>query len=352
MKRIISPELIRDFLAGKCTAEEAAFVRKWYDSFEQEAEPMSVLSPEERTSLKEMMYNEVMQRLRMHNALPRPTLFSTRRRPVFLGAAAAALLLLIALGVLLDRPVVPAEFSSPGEKNAGEIVQKEEAREVLVENTCKTILRQTLSDGSVVWLKPETWISFPSEFAVDKREVSMSGEAFFEVSPDVSRPFTVYSGDLVTRVLGTSFNIKAFKNGPSAEVSVFTGQVSVSLPSQSDKGGKEELLLVKDEKAVFLQSEKQLKKQPYSTKKQPELNIWKKNTISFNDAPVSQVVKVLNEEFDVSLKVAETDKELNNYILKADFTNQNLPDILQMLEKSLSLTYEMKGKEIILKLDI
>lgn len=351
MERFVSPELIRNYLAGKCTPQEVARIREWYDSFEQETDPIDSLSPQERAALKEMMYTEVMHRLRSRDALPRPALFWVKRRQAIIGGAAAVLLLFVGVNVLFDQGNVPVTGSPSANANTTGATTVREVEEIVVENTLRTIKRQTLSDGSVVWLQPDTWISFPREFAPDKRELCMSGEAFFEVQSDASRPFTVYSGDLVTRVLGTSFNIKAYRNGPSAEVSVFTGKVSVSLPSMPRKPGSGELLLAKHEKAVFLQSEKLLKKQSYNTIKEPELNIWKKNTISFNNTPVKDVVKVLNEEFAVSLKVSDADSELNNYILKADFTNQNLPDILQMLEKSLSLTYEIEGKEIILKLD-
>src|SRR3546814_4798063 len=115
---------------------------------------------------------------------------------------------------------------------------------------------------------------------------------------------------------------------------LFTGKVSVSLPNRAAGSETGELYLVKDEKAVFVEGKNQLRKQTYSPEIQPELNIWRKNTVSFDNAPVKEVVKVLNEEFNIELKVAETDLELHNYILKADFTNHNLPAILQMLERS------------------
>src|SRR3546814_8870970 len=83
------------------------------------------------------------------------------------------------------------------------------------------------------------------------------GEAFFEVTPDASSPFVVYSGDLVTRVVGTSFNIKAYRDGTTDEVSVFTGKVSVSLPNRAAGSETGELYLVKDEKEVFVEGKNQ-----------------------------------------------------------------------------------------------
>src|SRR5690606_15268265 len=355
MKKFISPELIRKYLTGKCTPEEVAKVLEWYESGEQEPDPLAYFTPQERIALKEMMYSNVVDRIRSQKAYPNPVFSGLIRQRVILGGVAAAILLFAAIRIVLHQPET---FETGTQAVIGTIPADEacaEPAEVLVENKLRTIKRQTLSDGSVIWLQPETWISFPREFGADGRQVRMSGEAFFEVSPDSSRPFVVYSGDLITRVVGTSFNIKAYKDGPSAEVSVFTGKVSVSLPDIPDVNLRSmsppPLLLSKHEKAVFSSREKSLEKKAYSTHKEPELNMWKKNTISFDNTPVKEVVEVLNREFDVSLQVDKTAKELNSYMLKADFTNQNLPDILQMLEKSLNLTYEIDGKDIVLKLD-
>lgn len=346
MENSISPELIRKYLTGECSPEEAAKIRDWYDSFEDDEDPLVSLSPGERTALREMMFSQVMNQLESMDQLPRRRIFLLKTAYVILGGAAAAFLLLFGLDLLFER-------SSPPEPTPAQTALKmpvEKTKEVVVENSSRAIRRQMLPDGSVVWLKPDTRITYPVEFDLCSRKVSMLGEAFFEVTRDVSRPFTVYSGEIVTRVLGTSFNIKAYDDGSAAEVSVFTGQVAVSLPQRGGKDENTEILLVKDEKAVFLHKEKLLEKRQYTMQKQPELNIWQKNSISFDNVPVKEVVKELSKAFDVDLRVHKTDKELNNYILKADFTNQNLPDILQMLEKSLNLTYEIEGREIVLKL--
>lgn len=353
MKEEISPGLIRRYLDGACTPAEAARVREWYDSFENDEDPLVSLSTGDLETLRKLMYDEVMQRVRSHET-PSPRRIFTRGRLLRFvgGAAAAAVAVFFGLRLFFEDPKTPERDGlSVTPEVIAEAAPCADPGRTLVENRLKTILRQTLPDGSVVWLKPDTWISFPAAFEPEKRELKMKGEAFFEVSPDASRPFVVFSGDLMTRVVGTSFNIKAYGDGSPSEVSVFTGKVSVSLPDGIDGQGKGELYLIKDEKAVFRQGEKRLMKQLYSPEVQPELNIWRKNTVSFDNAPVKEVVRVLNAEFDIALKVAESDQELNNYMLKADFTNQNLPDILQMLERSLSLTYEINGKEIILKLD-
>ena len=85
-----------------------------------------------------------------------------------------------------------------------------------------------LSDGSRVWLNSESELEYPVAFGSKEREVKLKGEAFFEVSRDTTRPFIVAVSDLRTRVLGTSFNIKAYPDETSVMTTLFTGRVEVA----------------------------------------------------------------------------------------------------------------------------
>ena len=85
-----------------------------------------------------------------------------------------------------------------------------------------------LSDGTRVWLNAESELEYPVAFSSEKREVRLSGEAFFEVARDEARPFYVMVGEVQTRVLGTSFNIKAYDDDTDIVTTLFTGKVEVS----------------------------------------------------------------------------------------------------------------------------
>ena len=85
-----------------------------------------------------------------------------------------------------------------------------------------------LSDGSTVVLKPGSSLRYPRIFAKDQRNVELKGEAFFEISKDSLRPFYVYANESVTKVLGTSFNIRALPDERNIIVKVQSGKVSVS----------------------------------------------------------------------------------------------------------------------------
>lgn len=84
-----------------------------------------------------------------------------------------------------------------------------------------------LEDGTQVWLNAKSTLSYPEKFDGDKREVYLTGEAFFDVKHAEKIPFYIHTGDVVTKVLGTSFNIKAYPDQQSISVAVKRGKVSV-----------------------------------------------------------------------------------------------------------------------------
>ena len=207
-------------------------------------------------------------------------------------------------------------------------------------NLTKSIHKVILSDSSLVWLSPESRLEYPERFTGKTRKVKMSGEAFFEVAKDHAHPFIILAGGLITKVWGTSFRIRAYDNLPT-EVSVLTGKVSVRVPANKRPG----VMLYPNQKVTYVHKDSLLK-QTDGTAGNSSLHIWRKADLSFNNVPVRRVVAALNQQFDVHIVL--NSEAAGNYLLNADFTNQNLPDILTMLEKSLNLNYELQRGEIIL----
>lgn len=91
-----------------------------------------------------------------------------------------------------------------------------------------------LADGTKVWLSPNSKLSYPDKFEGPERHVSLEGEAFFEVSHDSSHPFIIKSGAVSTTVLGTSFNVSAYKQQHTINVTLVTGKVTVALNGQNN----------------------------------------------------------------------------------------------------------------------
>ena len=151
--------------------------------------------------------------------------------------------------------------------------QKEELPDFITqENQDVPTLVTTLEDGSVVFLAKETFIRYPEHFVSDKREVSLQGDAFFDVAKKQKQPFWIDTKEVKIEVLGTAFSVKSVEDAPF-RLSVQRGTVRVTLK----KGNKE--CYVKAGETVVLQSQQLLLS---STENAGELNRYLKH-VCFKD---------------------------------------------------------------------
>lgn len=323
----ISSKLIDKYLNGACTREERDFVHEWYNSFETEDEPLLYLSESQQQELNQRMMDGINNNI--HSLEGKTQKKSAYFRYSTIGIAATMLLI---FGLFLLRT------KHPDTQNKISLL---ETADQLVVNSSSTISkRQLLPDGTVIWLKPHSKISYAKHFTGQKfREISLNGEAFFDVKRDTLHPFVIKTGNINTKVLGTSFNIKAYDNSNKAEVSVITGKVLVYLNKVINKKSKAELYLLPNEKAVYLKTTSDLCKEKDFT-----LKMWRKNNFTFDDTPVPEVMRILEQHFAIKVKIMSP--EINKYTLKADFNNQNLPNILELLSKSMDINYQISGNQI------
>ena len=92
-----------------------------------------------------------------------------------------------------------------------------------------------LADGSIVWLNSESTLKFPVQFTPTCREVYLEGEAFFEIEKNEHAPFIVHSGDKTVTVLGTRFNVSAYPEDPSWQVTLVQGKVAIQIADHEGK---------------------------------------------------------------------------------------------------------------------
>lgn len=143
-----------------------------------------------------------------------------------------------------------------------------------------------LSDGTKVWLNAESELDFPVDFVGKARVVRLKGEAYFEVKPDAAHPFIVETRGVRTRVLGTSFNIKAYDNEESIFTTLLTGKVKVSAIGEEN----ESVVLTPG-----MQSEWQENGQKMSVKKVNAENFtaWRQGAFMFDNENIMVVTRVL-----------------------------------------------------------
>lgn len=206
----------------------------------------------------------------------------------------------------------------------------------LVEITAESTLEQPLEDGSNVTLHANAQLSYSKDFNKEKREVSLIGEAFFEVARDTEKPFIIHAELTNIQVLGTSFNVKAEKESAVTEVVVVSGKVSVNHQSN-------QVILLAGEKAIVDKKNGKLFK---IQNDDPNFQSWKTKNFIFSDLPLSEVIALLSDAYDQPIHLKNTN--LKSCPVTVSFENQSLDSIITVLTSTLDLTIEKTAKGLIL----
>jgi transmembrane sensor len=191
----------------------------------------------------------------------------------------------------------------------------------------------TLPDGSKVFLKGKAKLKYPETFGNGKREVSLEGEAFFEITKDLQKPFLIKNGETTTEVLGTSFNVNA--NDTSVIVTVVTGKVKLYQTKNYA------IVMTAGNQGIY--SDHHLEK-----KVNDDLNFlsWKTNILTFKNAPLQKVIDDLNRHYGKQIKLTEAFAMCR---LTSTYENQTLEEILQELALVFSIKIEKTENQITIK---
>ncbi|MCG8323297.1 MAG: FecR domain-containing protein [Cytophagales bacterium] len=200
----------------------------------------------------------------------------------------------------------------------------------------------TLADGSTVILNSQSKLIYPENFD-NIREVTLEGEAFFQVNRNPAKPFIVHSHGLKTTVLGTSFNIKAF-NDEDIAVTVATGKVKVQAANNAVNGTDvSPIALAKGEQAIFNTSDNTLKKHSINA---TDFIVWKEGILKFQKANLSKVVEALARWYNVDFTL-ENDR-LDRCTVIGTYKNQSLVTVLENLKFVLDIEYEFTPQGVLI----
>ena len=190
-----------------------------------------------------------------------------------------------------------------------------------------------LADGTKVWLNSNSELQFPSYFNGDFREVKLKGEAYFEVVKNKHQPFRVHADDLNVEVLGTSFDVANYQDEKVAEVILVEGKVSLS-SKQGDN--KEESFLQPGQRGVYCEKTGKIITDEVHVDK---YIAWRDGNLIFRDDKMEEVVKRLSRWFNVEIVI--NDPVIKGYIYKANFRNENLEQVLNLLKMSAPIDFRM-----------
>ncbi|TDE16608.1 FecR family protein [Dyadobacter psychrotolerans] len=233
----------------------------------------------------------------------------SRKLPVALWMAAAISLVIMASGLFL-------------------FLRKNSDSQYLQVATTTQTIEKILPDGSKVFLNYNSTLTYPENFDGDLRSVSLQGEAFFDVKPDTAHPFIIHANGTEVKVLGTSFNVKAYDKKP-VRVDVATGKVEV-------KKADSKILLTKGESAEVLSD----------TVKSiiPDLNIlgYKTKIFDFHATNLKDVVSSIRSGYHIDLRLSNT--RLAQCRLTIRFEKEPVDATLSVIAETLDLTVRKEGQ--------
>jgi transmembrane sensor len=217
-----------------------------------------------------------------------------------------------------------------------------------INNSTQSEQEVKLEDGTIILLKRNSSIRYDKDFNNTKRVVYLKGEAFFHVARNTQKPFFVYANNLVTKVLGTSFRVKAYDSDKNVTVIVKTGKVTV-YSNKAEKNLDPEtqgMVLTPNQQIVF---EKQDDKMLRSLIEKPVilLSETQLKEFSFRSTQVSKIFEAIEKAYGVDIMYDE--EILKNCKITTSLTNETLFDKLEVLCAAIEANYKVVDAQIIIE---
>lgn len=212
-----------------------------------------------------------------------------------------------------------------------------------------------LPDGSKVMLNAGSTLTMANDFNEHSREVTLDGEAFFDVSHNPGKPFIIHTTTMNVKVLGTVFNVKAYRTDKLAETSLLRGSVEITLHHDQQKKiilHPNEKIVLPNPMAAHLVAEKspvkKLKAAPadytiagltYIDSAVKEV-LWTENRLAFNDNSFEEIAPELERWYNVSIRIE--DEAVKQYRFTATFDQKNIIQILDALQLTRNFEYTVE----------
>lgn len=326
-------ELLKKYRQGACLPDEQKLIDDWYASIESEHKLS--LTSEEETELKNRYWRNVNEHIQSKK-------FRARRHFLFSWPmAAVAASLLFAVGVFFY--LQPRETTKPIVSISHEGINPSMK---VVHNQGIDPSHVNLPDGSQIMLNPGGKISFIETFDKAKREIFLEGEAFFEVAHDANRPFFVYTNEVTTKVLGTSFTIRALPQDKNITVAVKSGKVSVYTHQDvsKERSKPSETILTPNQQIVYNRERNKVSRMLVSVPQiiKPKEEIRR---LRFEEASVSEIFTALEEIYGVDIVFDE--KLLAACTLTTSISDGTIYNRLDIICKAISATYTVEETQIV-----
>ena len=319
----MNDDLLVKYLVGETDADENAAVENWldadeknlnyYNGFKKIWEDSLLIAAENKIINENAAWKRLQNRIQENDV----KVLTPKKSSAYWLRIAASVLLITTLGWL---------GYSYFENKSNTLIQ------IYASNTT---LNDTLPDGTTVTLNKKSSLSYTSKFKGSTRPVTLKGEAFFNVSPNKTKPFIIKINDVTVQVVGTSFNVKN-KNGKTT-VDVETGIVKVGK-------NKDQVELRHGEKVIIADQESELLK---SISKGRLYNYYRNKELVCDETPLQELVEALNEIYDANIIIKNP--SLKEKPLTTVFKDQSLDQVLEVIQETFRIEIERKNNQILLE---
>lgn len=239
-----------------------------------------------------------------------------------------------------------------------------EANEIIAKKGSKT--RTLLPDGSTVWLNAGSSIMYDPNFNGNTREVTLQGEAYFDIVKQPQKPFIVHAGDINIRVLGTAFNVKSYAEEQTIETTLIRGLVQIT--RVADKKGapiylhpNQKIVLPKTSIAPIAETTMAQKEQESIASKTAAIvyldsslkenerfeTAWIYNRLEFRGDRFDNLAKKLERWYNITIHFE--DEQVHNLVFNGSLENETVEQAFQALAAAVSFHFEIKGNDIYIR---
>jgi transmembrane sensor len=313
--------LINRYLRGKSTEKEEKLLNELFDTHAQEKE-WFVMHGIDEIKLEKSLRKKVRRAI---NSQEKPT----KNKSISYGTVLFTILILLA-GI-----ATTVYFLQP--LPSGRLVMKSTAS--------GQKLTVTLSDGSTVRLNAESSITYPEVFSEERREIQLTGEAYFSVRENNDKPFIVNSGNIQTSVLGTAFNVNA-RDSAHISVALVSGKVQVKSLASESEGQSKAFYLAPGQCANYSRESGRFTIAPFNKEK---LIAWKDGIIYFSAASHEQVFNQLARWYGVEFVFENSPEE--EWEVTGEFKDMSLELLLNTISNAKGFTFQMQKDTVLISFD-
>lgn len=324
----IDPELLVRFLSGDANEQERNQVQQWIEVSDQHKDYVDqmIMLWESSVDVKNFAaidtkgdWQKVKERIGEvdKSSSIKPV---QRQKSIIYQLVRIAAVITIALGLYFTIPILTRQWTKPIT-----IVTTNQPSEII------------LPDGSKVYLNKNSSLTYPEKLDGQTREVTLKGEAFFEITKNEARRFLIKSGQAITEVVGTSFNVNN-TDSSTVIVTVVTGKVF--LYSKSNPTSK--IVMIFGETGKF-ENGQDLQK---TTNQDVNFLSWKTGVLTFHNTSLTQVVKDLNRHFNQHIELESV--VLQTCTLTSVFQQQTIEEIIAEMQLVLPVQIQKRGSVLII----